>query len=158
MDAAELVAAARTELAPVECSLAEHRCVDELEAGRVPLESLRAFAGEQRLIVTSDRRSFEHLAHRFPQPPASATSSGRWPPVRRRRCGCSSRSRQRWCGCRELGSEVYRSSLGGVRSAICEPSKTSPRRVRVSRFTRAREYQITPNLARHGLGRQRAER
>jgi TENA/THI-4/PQQC family len=70
MDAAELVAAVRDELAPVERRLAEHRYLAELEAGRVPLESLRAFAGEQRAIITSDRRSFEHLAQRFAQPPA----------------------------------------------------------------------------------------
>ncbi len=70
MDAAELVAVVRAELAAVERKLAEHRYLAELEAGRVPLESLRAFAGEQRAIVTSDRRSFEHLAHRFPRPPA----------------------------------------------------------------------------------------
>jgi TENA/THI-4/PQQC family len=70
MDAAKLLAAVRAELAPVERRLAEHRYLAELEAGRVPLESLRAFAGEQRAIIASDRRSFEHLAHRFPQPPA----------------------------------------------------------------------------------------
>jgi hypothetical protein len=70
MDAAELVAAVRVELAPVERRLAQHRYLAEVDAGRVPLESLRAFAGEQRAIVTSDRRSFEHLAQRFPQPPA----------------------------------------------------------------------------------------
>ena len=70
MDAAELLPAVRAELAPVERSLAEHRYLAELEAGRVPVESLRAFAGEQRAIITSDRRSFEHLAQRFPQPPA----------------------------------------------------------------------------------------
>jgi TENA/THI-4/PQQC family len=70
MDAAELVAAVRAELAPVERRLAEHRYLAELEAGRVPLESLRAFAGEQRAIITSDRRSFEHLVQRFAQPPA----------------------------------------------------------------------------------------
>jgi hypothetical protein len=69
MDAAELVTAVRAELAPVERSLAAHRYLAELEAGRVPLESLRAFAGEQRAIITSDRRSFEHLAHCFPQAP-----------------------------------------------------------------------------------------
>ncbi len=69
MDAAELVAVVRAELAPVERSLADHRYLAELEAGRVPLESLRAFAGEQRAIITSDQRSFEHLAQRFPQPP-----------------------------------------------------------------------------------------
>jgi TENA/THI-4/PQQC family len=70
MDTAELLSVARAELAPVEGRLAEHRYLTELEAGRVPLESLRAFAGEQRAIIASDRRSFEHLALRFPQPPA----------------------------------------------------------------------------------------
>ena len=70
MEAAELLLVVRAELAPVERSLAEHRYLAELEAGRVPVESLRAFAGEQRSIITSDRRSFEHLAQRFPQPPA----------------------------------------------------------------------------------------
>ena len=70
MDAAGLLLVVRAELAPFERSLAEHRYLAELEAGRVPVESLRAFAGEQRSIITSDRRSFEHLAQRFPQPPA----------------------------------------------------------------------------------------
>jgi hypothetical protein len=157
MDAAELVAAARTELAPVECRLAEHRYLGELDAGRVPLESLRAFAGEQRLIVTSDRRSFEHLAHRFPQPPASdffrEMAVGEAEALRLLEPFATAVV---WVPRTWL--EVYRSSLGGVRRAICEPSKTSPRRVRLSEFTRARKYQITPNLARHGLVRQRAER
>jgi hypothetical protein len=71
MDAADLLALVRAELAPVEGRLAEHRYLAELEAGRVPLESLRAFAGEQRAIIASDRRSFEHLALRFPRPPTS---------------------------------------------------------------------------------------
>lgn len=70
MDAAKLLAAVRAELAPVERRLAEHPYLAELEAGRVARESLRAFAGEQRAIIASDRRSFEHLTHRFPQPPA----------------------------------------------------------------------------------------
>ena len=70
MDGAELLAVVRAELAPVERRLAGHHYLAELEAGRVPPESLRAFAGEQRAIITSDRRSFEHLAQRFPQPPA----------------------------------------------------------------------------------------
>jgi TENA/THI-4/PQQC family protein len=70
MDAAELLPVVRAELAPVERSLADHRYLAELEAGRVPVESLRAFAGEQRAIITSDRRSFGHLAQRFPEPPA----------------------------------------------------------------------------------------
>ena len=71
MDAALLLALVRAELAPVERSLAEHRYLVELESGRVPVESLRAFAGEQRAIIASDRKSFEHLAHRFPDQPAS---------------------------------------------------------------------------------------
>ncbi len=70
MNASELLAAVRAELAPVERALAGHRYLAELEAGRVADGSLRAFAGEQRAIITGDRRSFEHLAGRFPQPPA----------------------------------------------------------------------------------------
>src|SRR4029453_6800747 len=71
MDAAELLAHVRAELAPVARTLAEHRYLVELESGRVPLESLRSFAGEQRAIIASDKESFEHLAHRFPAPPAA---------------------------------------------------------------------------------------
>ena len=71
MDAAELLARVRSELAPVERSLAEHRYLVDLESGRAPLGSLRAFAGEQRAIIASDRKSFEHLEHRFPDRPAS---------------------------------------------------------------------------------------
>jgi thiaminase len=71
MDAAGLLALVRAELAPVARRLAEHRYLVELESGRVPLESLRSFAGEQRAIIASDEKSFEHLAHRFPEPPAA---------------------------------------------------------------------------------------
>ncbi len=70
MEAAELLAVVLAELAPVERRFAGHRYLAELEAGRLPLESLRAFAGEQRSIIASDRRSFEHLAQRFPRPSA----------------------------------------------------------------------------------------
>lgn len=70
VDAVELLAVVRAELAPVERRLADHPYLAELEAGRVPLESLRVFAGEQRAIIASDRNSFGHLAHRFPEPPA----------------------------------------------------------------------------------------
>jgi TENA/THI-4/PQQC family len=70
MDAAELVAAVRADLALVERRLADHRYFAELERGRVQLRSLQAFAGEQMAIITSDRRSFQHLARRFPRPPA----------------------------------------------------------------------------------------
>ena len=50
MDAVELLAVLRAELAPVEHRLADHRYLAELEVGRVPLESLRVFAGEQRRL------------------------------------------------------------------------------------------------------------
>ncbi len=72
MDAAALLSRVRKELAPVDRRLAGHRYLSELEAGRVALESLQAFAGEQRLIIASDRRSFEQLAERFPDPLAGA--------------------------------------------------------------------------------------
>ncbi len=71
MDAAELLALVRAELAPVAHSLAEHRYLLAVESGRVPVESLRIFAGEQRAIIASDRNSFEHLMQRFPEPPAA---------------------------------------------------------------------------------------
>jgi hypothetical protein len=70
VDAVALLAEVRAELSSVERRLADHRYLVELEAGRVPIESLRAFAGEQRGIIASDRTSFGHLAHRFPDPPA----------------------------------------------------------------------------------------
>lgn len=65
-----LLETVRAELGPVEQAIRSHRYLAELEAGRVPVESLRAFAGEQQAIVASDRRSFEELAARFPEPPA----------------------------------------------------------------------------------------
>lgn len=71
MTAPELLAAVRAELAPIERALAGHRYLAELESGRVAEASLRAFAGEQRAIIASDRTSFEHLAARFRDPPAS---------------------------------------------------------------------------------------
>jgi thiaminase len=71
MDAAELLTLVRAELAPVAHSLAEHPYLLAVESGRVPVESLRIFAGEQRAIIASDRTSFEHLMQRFPEPPAA---------------------------------------------------------------------------------------
>jgi hypothetical protein len=76
VDASELLAAVRAELAPVERALAEHRYLVELEAGRVPVEALRVFAGEQRAIITSDRTSFEHLTVRFPELPSGSFFAG----------------------------------------------------------------------------------
>jgi thiaminase len=68
--ARELLATIRGELAPIEELLRGHRYLEALEAGRAPESSLVAFAGEQHTILTSDRRSFAHLAARFPAPPA----------------------------------------------------------------------------------------
>jgi hypothetical protein len=70
MGAEDLLVSVQTELEPIERRLAEHRYLAEVEAGRVPIGSLRAFAGEQRAIIASDQGSFEHLARRFPEPPA----------------------------------------------------------------------------------------
>lgn len=70
MGAEGLLESVRAELEPLERRLAEHRYLAEVEAGQVPLGSLRAFAGEQRAIIASDQGSFEHLARRFPEPPA----------------------------------------------------------------------------------------
>jgi hypothetical protein len=72
MDAVGLLAAVRGELGPIERRLADHPYLMAVEAGRVPAASLCAFVGEQRAIITSDRRSFEHLAERFPQTAAES--------------------------------------------------------------------------------------
>ena len=54
----------------MERAIRTHRFLDLLAAGTVPRERIGALAGEQRLIVSSDRRSFAWLAARFPEPPA----------------------------------------------------------------------------------------
>lgn len=64
--ARELLDALHRELAPVEQAIRGHRYV----AAPPPKQSLRAFVGEQYAILRSDRRSFAHLAARFPEPPA----------------------------------------------------------------------------------------
>jgi hypothetical protein len=68
--ARELLAEVREELAPLEDAIRNHRYLDALERAHVSDNDLRAFADEQRLIIASDRRSFEHLAARFLEPPA----------------------------------------------------------------------------------------
>ena len=67
---AELLERARVELAALEASIAAHPFLEALERGGVSDATLRAFAGEQYAILHSDRRSFAHLASRFPEPPA----------------------------------------------------------------------------------------
>jgi hypothetical protein len=61
----------RAELAEVERAIRSHRFLEELEAGRIDRGRLRTFAGAQRAIIASDRRSFAQLAARFPDPPAA---------------------------------------------------------------------------------------
>jgi hypothetical protein len=66
MTAPQLLEDLHRELAPVEQAIRTHRYL-----AMAPSEqSLRAFAGEQYTIFSSDRRSFATLAARFPEPPA----------------------------------------------------------------------------------------
>ena len=60
-----LVAAIRREVAPVEEKLIAHPYLRALEAGELPREALRVFAGEQYFIIGSDLRSVAHLVSRF---------------------------------------------------------------------------------------------
>jgi hypothetical protein len=71
--AAELVARTRNELAGTADAIQSHRFLELLRARAVPDERLCALAGEQNLIVSSDRRSFAQLAARFP-----SGLAGRW--------------------------------------------------------------------------------
>jgi TENA/THI-4/PQQC family protein len=66
----DVVEALRAEVAGVEGAIRSHRFLAALEAGAVDRERLREFAGAQRAIIASDRRSFAQLAARFPAAPA----------------------------------------------------------------------------------------
>lgn len=70
MRAAELLRELRRELAATEQAIRGHRYLEAVEAGTVGEASLRRLACEQYQIVSADRRSFAHLAARFPEPPA----------------------------------------------------------------------------------------
>jgi hypothetical protein len=63
----DLLEMVRRELAPAEGA---NRFVQLVSEGRLPSERLAAVAGEEYWIGDSDRRSFLHLAARFPEPPA----------------------------------------------------------------------------------------
>jgi hypothetical protein len=63
VSARELLEELRRELAPVEQAIHAHGYL----AAPPAEESLRAFAGAQYTILRSDRRSFAHLAARFPE-------------------------------------------------------------------------------------------
>ncbi|MGH8571632.1 MAG: transcriptional regulator, partial [Gammaproteobacteria bacterium] len=64
--AGELVAQTQRELEETADAIRSHRFLEHLRARDVPDERLRALAGEQHTIVSSDRRSFAQLAARFP--------------------------------------------------------------------------------------------
>jgi thiaminase len=64
--AGELVAETQRELLQTSEAIRSHRFLERLRARDVPAERLRALAGEQHAIVSSDRRSFAQLAARFP--------------------------------------------------------------------------------------------
>ena len=63
-DARELMAQTRAQLKPVEDKLFGHPYLVALEAGRIPREKLRLFAGEQSYIISSDLRSIALLVNR----------------------------------------------------------------------------------------------
>jgi hypothetical protein len=65
----QLVGTVKGELEDAERAIRSHRFLDLLDRREVPGKRLREFAGEQRAIVSSDRRSFAQLAARFPAPP-----------------------------------------------------------------------------------------
>jgi hypothetical protein len=63
---ADILAAVRAELAPAEGS---NRLVPLVTEGRLPRERIAWLAAEEYRIGRSDRRSFLHMAARFPEPP-----------------------------------------------------------------------------------------
>ena len=58
--AGELVAQTQRELAEIAEAIRSHRFLDGLRTRDVPEERLRALAGEQHAIVSSDRRSLRN--------------------------------------------------------------------------------------------------
>lgn len=70
MDAATLCAGVREDLRDVERRIGDNAWLAELEAGRLPVSALRAFAGEQLFVIPSDERSFTACAERFTDEPA----------------------------------------------------------------------------------------
>jgi pyrroloquinoline quinone (PQQ) biosynthesis protein C len=70
--AQELVEEIRAELRPVEEQIRHHPYLEALEAGKVSRDNLRAFAGEQYHILTSDLRSDAHMVARFGATPGAA--------------------------------------------------------------------------------------
>jgi thiaminase len=68
----KLMQSLRAELAPVEEEIRNHPYITALEQGEVSLDNLRAFAGEQYNILTSDLRSDALMVTRFGATPGAA--------------------------------------------------------------------------------------
>lgn len=83
----QLLEELRCDLADVDGASRSHRFLAGLEARRVPEGRLRALAGEQFAIVTSDRRSFAFLAARLPAGPGGDLPAGDSPHRARRAAG-----------------------------------------------------------------------
>jgi len=125
MSGRELFEQLRRELASVEQAIRVHRYV----TAPPPEESLRAFAGHQYTILSSDRRSFAHLRHVFPSR-RRASSSSAWRKGRARRWHGCARSPSRSAPARPGWSRTNpgpdarrtRRSCRGLRWAVRAPS------------------------------------
>jgi len=69
-NAAEVVQQIRHDLVQINEEIRRHPYLEALQTGAVPRETLRAFAGHQYHIVTSDLRSIALMIQRFGHPPA----------------------------------------------------------------------------------------
>jgi thiaminase len=65
VNARELFMNIRTKLSSLEEKILRHRYLAALEAGRLPREKLRIFAGQQYQIITSDLRSIALFLSRY---------------------------------------------------------------------------------------------
>jgi thiaminase len=68
VQAASLIAAIRSELEPLVARVRGHAYIKALEAGSIPRDRLRVFAGEQYHIIKHDVRSFALLLSRQDDP------------------------------------------------------------------------------------------
>ena len=69
--ASKLIKEIRADLKPIEDQIRNHPYITALENGQVSLDNLRAFAGEQYNILTSDLRSDAHMVTRFGATPGA---------------------------------------------------------------------------------------
>jgi TENA/THI-4/PQQC family len=71
-DALQLVEKIRSDLKPLEVKISGHPYLEAIEAGRVALDSLKVFAGQQHHIISSDLRSLALLLSREGMRPSRA--------------------------------------------------------------------------------------